>query len=475
MMSFQWLQERLLVKLSRWAGEDNLRTQATSLRTVSVDAYHRLYNELKTKYGPDLIEKWTEKTDPQKFVYEDISIATFLLLIWEKERLESGCSKQSFVDLGCGNGLLVYLLTSEGHPGLGIDIQKRKIWDLYGSNTKLEVKALMPSAENLFPEYDWIIGNHSDELTPWIPVIAARSSYRTRYFVLPCCFHDFDQKFSQKDHGLSQYRTYLNYIQDIGKVCGFEVEEDVLRIPSTKRVCFLGRKRTYPATDEPEFDKRRSDFINGRCKKQKLENSNSTSSNSHPHPLQKGKLDEINNSECSMETKILDISESWTSGFQPRIPQKASGMCKNVPGDIKTQIIDTVIEKLMTAKNATVVTLSDGRVWRKGGSLPLSEIVALCDPSTLKLLKKENGGLQTLLKNFSHIFQVSGSHVQFRDYRQPWGYKSQTKTKTKERAKSLKTALCWFHENHPDGCLLSQKTCNFAHGQNDLVSKTEHL
>jgi hypothetical protein len=26
-------------------------------------------------------------------------------------------------------------------------------------------------------EYDWLIGNHSDELTPWIPVVAGNSSY----------------------------------------------------------------------------------------------------------------------------------------------------------------------------------------------------------------------------------------------------------------------------------------------------------
>lgn len=26
----------------------------------------------------------------------------------------------------------------------------------------------------LFPDVDWLIGNHSDELTPWIPVMAAR-------------------------------------------------------------------------------------------------------------------------------------------------------------------------------------------------------------------------------------------------------------------------------------------------------------
>ena len=26
----------------------------------------------------------------------------------------------------------------------------------------------------MFPDVDWLIGNHSDELTPWIPVMAAR-------------------------------------------------------------------------------------------------------------------------------------------------------------------------------------------------------------------------------------------------------------------------------------------------------------
>ncbi len=36
-------------------------------------------------------------------------------MLWEVEREELGLrNKQSFVDLGCGNGLLVYLLSAEG-------------------------------------------------------------------------------------------------------------------------------------------------------------------------------------------------------------------------------------------------------------------------------------------------------------------------------------------------------------------------
>ena len=41
-------------------------------------------------------------------------------------------TSKGFVDLGCGNGLLVYLLTKEGIPnGVGLDIRKRKIWNFF--------------------------------------------------------------------------------------------------------------------------------------------------------------------------------------------------------------------------------------------------------------------------------------------------------------------------------------------------------
>jgi hypothetical protein len=32
-----------------------------------------------------LISNWTEKTDPKKFVYEDLAIATYLLCLWKEE------------------------------------------------------------------------------------------------------------------------------------------------------------------------------------------------------------------------------------------------------------------------------------------------------------------------------------------------------------------------------------------------------
>lgn len=68
-------------------------------------------------------------------MYEDIAIATYLLLLWKDENSK----KLRFVDLGCGNGLLVYILTKEGHVGIGIDVRKRNIWDMYTKDVMLEV------------------------------------------------------------------------------------------------------------------------------------------------------------------------------------------------------------------------------------------------------------------------------------------------------------------------------------------------
>lgn len=99
--------------------------------------------------------------------------------------------KQTFIDLGCGNGLLTFLLSSEGYEGYGIDIADRKIWpalsEINGNKKdmlrgkenniyhcliastnsfKLLVEALYP-AKITYPNTEWLIGNHADELVPW--------------------------------------------------------------------------------------------------------------------------------------------------------------------------------------------------------------------------------------------------------------------------------------------------------------------
>lgn len=169
----EWLIKVVQPKLLKWASdpENNSSPKLKSLSMIDLEEYNTLYNDLKVKYGTEMVKIWPERTDPAKFVYEDVAIATYLILLWKKEREVLKTTKlQSFVDLGCGNGLLVYILAQENHPGLGIDLRKRGIWDIYPKNTNLKVETIIPSDTNLFPDYDWIIGNHSDELSPWVPV-----------------------------------------------------------------------------------------------------------------------------------------------------------------------------------------------------------------------------------------------------------------------------------------------------------------
>lgn len=137
-----WLKSKFFPRLMKWMDSENESAgpRISSLSLVSIEKYTLLYNRLKEKYGTGMVNVWPENTDPAKFVYEDVAIATYLLLLWEKERLEKGTQElQSFVDLGCGNGLLVYILSSEGHRGTGIDLRRRKIWDLFPESTHLQV------------------------------------------------------------------------------------------------------------------------------------------------------------------------------------------------------------------------------------------------------------------------------------------------------------------------------------------------
>lgn len=140
--SLEWIKTHLFPRLIKWIDNSEMQNNfvSGSLNLVPTDKYAELYGQLKQKYGAEIVKIWPENTDPLKFVYEDIAIATYLLLIWEKERIDLGTEeRQTFLDLGCGNGLLVHILASEGHKGLGIDLRKRKIWDLFPESTHLEV------------------------------------------------------------------------------------------------------------------------------------------------------------------------------------------------------------------------------------------------------------------------------------------------------------------------------------------------
>ncbi|XP_027025151.2 probable tRNA (uracil-O(2)-)-methyltransferase [Tachysurus fulvidraco] len=459
-----WLTSELLPKLARWATDSKATEFKSTLSLISVEKYSLVYQQLKNKYK-EIVKVWPEVTDPEKFVFEDVAIATYLLVLWAEERAERGItSNQSFVDLGCGNGLLVHILNNEGHPGKGIDIRKRKIWDMYGPNTHLEEKAITPSAQFLFPETDWLIGNHSDELTPWIPVIAARSSYHCRYFVLPCCFFDFCGKYQRRQCKKSQYREYIDFISEVSTSCGFQTDEDCLRIPSTKRVCLIGKSRSYEQVEEEFADVKRTDYISGRQALISTVVGQKIHSGSHHH----GDGQEMAKAACD-----------WGKGFQPREKIETVRNCAALPRDFVDGVVLKVAMALLGLAGGKTEEEEEDKIgkerirWNAGGSLSVREVAELLDKSTLQTLKKECGGLQTLLKNNHQVFRVEGGQVHIRDW---LTQASQTDLKHKSQISgALKTRLCWFHTHHPDGCPLSSKNCVFAHGADDLRPSTRPL
>uniref|UniRef100_A0A8C9XJQ6 tRNA (uracil-O(2)-)-methyltransferase n=1 Tax=Sander lucioperca TaxID=283035 RepID=A0A8C9XJQ6_SANLU len=441
-----WLSTDLLPKLVRWATECKSSEFRSTLSLLPVEKYSVMYQQLKEKYKA-MVKVWPEVTDPDKFVYEDVAIATYLLVLWAEERAEKSLSaRQSFVDLGCGNGLLVHILANEGHPGKGIDVRKRKIWDMYGPQTVLEEKAITPSESFLFPVTDWLIGNHSDELTPWIPVIAARSSYSCRYFVLPCCFFDFYAKYQRRQCKKSQYKEYIDFITEVSQVSGFSTEEDCLRIPSTKRVCLVGQSRNYQLSDEAEAEQRRAHYIQSR-----QPSSGAT---------------------VQRETLTGPRDSSWGEGFQPRDRVETVRNCAALPRDF----VDGVV--LQVANVLLGMTEGDGRGsssdWNRGGSLSVSEVAGLLEQETLQLLKNECGGLQTLLKNNHQVFRVEGGRVYIRDWRDRKSSRVDTKRKPVALG-ALKTRPCWFYDHHPQRCPLQAQHCAFAHGPDELRPSTRPL
>ncbi|THC93236.1 hypothetical protein EYZ11_007290 [Aspergillus tanneri] len=204
------------------------------------------YTRLKSKFGPDLCGDWVENTEPSKHVFEDLSIAAFLIELWrsmygavpadEKKNphqqpnenhqpngfkdmfISNPCPKfPGFVDIACGNGVLVYILLMEGYPGWGFDARRRKTWSIFPesiqSRLKEEIYIPKPFADELissgreddltahhltvashtgvFPHDTFIISNHADELTVWTPLMAALSNPISPlpFLAIPCCSH----------------------------------------------------------------------------------------------------------------------------------------------------------------------------------------------------------------------------------------------------------------------------------------------
>lgn len=237
------------------------------------------YSRLKVKYGRTLCENWVEATDPTKHVFEDLAIAAFLIELWADIYKEK--SFPGFVDIGCGNGLLVHILVEEGYSGWGFDARRRKSWSSWSQKAQENLKemVLIPSMllssedpktiqagegntnisteagihNGEFPKGTFIISNHADELTPWTPILANVSE--SPFMMIPCCSHRLNGSRFRAPHpkgaqpSTSQYAALVVWISKIAEDCGWVAEKEMLRIPSTRNAAVIGRMRAVPFED----------------------------------------------------------------------------------------------------------------------------------------------------------------------------------------------------------------------------------
>ena len=213
-------------------------------RLFSQQRVQNTYTELKQRHAQRLCDRWVEKTEPSKHVFEDLGIAAFLIELWKDmydvgnglvdQDRDGSTDKEAafpgFVDIGCGNGVLVDTLLREGYSGWGFDARRRKTWDTFDPSTldKLKEMILIPQPlfelqhDAMYPIYanggilsegatsaatvekavgdipawhngifrqgTFIISNHADELTPWTPLLASISS--SPFLAIPCCSHN---------------------------------------------------------------------------------------------------------------------------------------------------------------------------------------------------------------------------------------------------------------------------------------------
>lgn len=290
-------------------------------------AFQNRYIQLKKKYSGPLVSNWVEKTDPKKHVFEDLAVAAFLIELWNARYPEKDFE---FRDLGCGNGLLVYILMMEGFQGKGIDARARKSWRSYPKQVQdnLLEQIIIPgvllkphpamarmapymtdngrlfqvpefhtgdvplmkyySAANLlelstvctteqFPSNTFLIGNHSDELTCWMPLL------NYPFMVIPCCSHALNgakvrftpkkskdakaessapaksskaspvakkSKASPLAKNSSTYGSLVDHVEDLCHMMGWAAEKEILRIPSTRNAALIGMTKKEAFNNE---------------------------------------------------------------------------------------------------------------------------------------------------------------------------------------------------------------------------------
>nr|CAD2198266.1 unnamed protein product [Meloidogyne enterolobii] len=391
---------------------------SSTIKLLDETSYQSTYNRIKQKHGRRIIEDWTERTDPLKYVIEDCGIAAYLIELFKS--YPNLAPKRGFADLGCGNGLLVNLLEKEGiRGGFGLDVRRRKIWSKFEKEgTELKEIVINPDcldSMEVLNSVDFLIGNHSDELTPWIPILAARLG--CNFFLLPCCPYNFFSKFCKATPSAQQKKDgiiigglqdqFYKYLENIIIRLGFNLMKDQLRIPSRKNKCFIG---IIPETGLVQ------------------------------------NLEEVIN-------ELLLAAKIFKKSFAPRPAIEKVRNCSRLPLDAKIDLARRVVDYLMKKQPENI------NGWRCSGPVHLSKLSEdVLTEDDRKMLSEQDKGMQTFLRGQHQTFLVECGNVSIRK----WPLVNADFMAKASNDKIRKTD-CWFFKWHPDGCPLASDVCSFKH------------
>uniref|UniRef100_A0A7E4VLM4 tRNA (uracil-O(2)-)-methyltransferase n=1 Tax=Panagrellus redivivus TaxID=6233 RepID=A0A7E4VLM4_PANRE len=342
---------------------------ALPLSCIDSEYYEYLAAIRKGPVVTELSSIWNtyERTNKAKHLFEDVGIVAYLATLWKANDPTS--PKINFVDVGCGNGVASYLLNTvygDKIQGVSYDIKARRIWDFYkkkGVNCH-EVTPIIPKFPDLelpFPKNtNWIVGIHTDEMTPWIALFAMKM--KCNFFLLPCCPFDFYGKFNKQKFSTGNEWEYFTYIVRVAEALGFDVKTDGLKIPSEKKTAIIG---LVPENGKllPDYD---SDWVRT--------------------------IDSI------MEPSRR---HNGVRHFAPRKAEIEVKNCSKIPFDIRDSINKVIVDDLLALPNPAT-------------GLPLQTIISKLSEEQVAHLKNQNGGLQTFLKNHKAGYVVNRGHVLLR-------------------------------------------------------------
>lgn len=220
---------------------------------------------------------------------------------------------------------------------------------------------------------------------------------------------------------------FVDYLQQISEICNFkETLVDKLKIPSTKRICLVGKGRNHEEKLFKENANNIQDFINDKLKQTQPQNGAAT---------------------------------PWARVFTAREAYQPIRNCTKIDKKLSDNIIATIFNKLLSFENYGLPFSN----WNSGGTLKLIDAAELIPSEMLKQIKSEFGGLQTLLKNNHQIFQVIKGQVTIKA---PITIREQSirkKPANKKQKIPTKIRYCYFFKNHPQQCPLTAEDCCFVH------------